>query len=76
MRGRAIVLAISMLSLSACEKDFDEKYQDNLEKLQEEARKIESGVDEQLAAGREADKITESANETESPADTGAEASK
>ncbi|PIX63999.1 MAG: hypothetical protein COZ43_12870 [Sphingomonadales bacterium CG_4_10_14_3_um_filter_58_15] len=65
-----------MLSLSACEKDFDEKYQDNLEKLQEEARKIESGVDEQLAAGREADKITESANETESPGDTGAEASK
>jgi len=76
MRGRAIILAISMLSLSACEKDFDEKYQDNLEKLQEEARKIESGVDEQLAAGREADKITESVNETERPADTGAEAVK
>ncbi len=76
MRGRAIVLAISMLSLSACEKDFDEKYQDNLEKLQEQAREIESGVDEQLAAGREADKITESVNETERPADNSAEAVK
>ena len=76
MRGRAIVLAIPMLSLSACEQDFDEKYQDNLEKLQEQAEEIESGVDQQLAAGREADKITESANETESSADTGPEASK
>lgn len=76
MRVGAIVLTISMLSLSACEKDFDEKYQDNLEKLQEQAEEIESGVDQQLAAGREADKITESANKTESPADSGAEASK
>tara|TARA_R110000824_G_scaffold77312_3_gene195584 strand:- start:6467 stop:6697 length:231 start_codon:yes stop_codon:yes gene_type:complete len=65
MRSGAIILAISALALSACEKDFDEKYQDNLEKLNEEARQIESGVSQQLAEGREADKIMESADEKE-----------
>lgn len=65
MRGQIILLAISLLSLNACEKDFDEKYQDNLDQLNEEAKRIESGVDEHLAEGRKADKIIESAGQPE-----------
>ena len=49
MRLRAFVLAVFILSLSGCEKDFDEKYQDNLEKLNEAASEIEARVDQQLA---------------------------
>ncbi|WP_339821851.1 hypothetical protein [uncultured Parasphingorhabdus sp.] len=63
MRGRIIFLATSLLSLSACEKDFDEKYQDNLDQLNEEAKAIEAGVNEHLAEGRKADKIIESAGQ-------------
>lgn len=74
MRPPAILLAISMVSLSACEKDFDEKYQDNLEKLNQEARDIESGVDQRLAAGREADKIIESAEDVALPSERKSEA--
>jgi hypothetical protein len=59
MRGGPILLAVAMLSLSACEKNFDEKYQDNLEQLNEEARAIESGVSRHLAEGREADELIE-----------------
>lgn len=65
MRGGAIILAIAMLSLTACEKDFDEKYQDSLEKLNEEAKEIKSGVEQQLAEGREADKTIELAEDSE-----------
>ena len=74
MRRAAILLAISMVSLSACEKAFDEKYQDNLEKLNQEARDIESGVDQRLAAGREADKIIESAEDVALPSERKSEA--
>ncbi|AMO71125.1 hypothetical protein AZE99_03965 [Sphingorhabdus sp. M41] len=56
-----ILLAISLLSLSACEKDFDEKYQDNLDQLNAEAKAIESGVIQHLAEGRQADEIIQSA---------------
>ncbi len=76
MRLRAFVLAVLILSLSGCEKDFDEKYQDNLEKLNEAASEIEASVDQQLAEGREADTITESAKEEERLADTEAETNK
>ena len=72
MHLRTLVLTVSLFSLSGCEKDFDEKYQDNLEKLNEAASEIEAGVDQnesgvsqQLAEGREADKIMESADEKE-----------
>lgn len=61
MHRGMILLAISLLSLSACEKDFDEKYQDNLDQLHEEAEAIESGVDQHLAEGRKADEIFQSA---------------
>lgn len=63
MRGRMILLVISMLFLTACEKNFDEKYQDNLDQLNEEAKAIESGVNQHLAEGLEADKIIESAEQ-------------
>tara|TARA_R110002049_G_scaffold273623_1_gene451453 strand:+ start:446 stop:676 length:231 start_codon:yes stop_codon:yes gene_type:complete len=76
MRLRAFVLAVFILSLSGCEKDFDEKYQDNLEKLNEAASEIEARVDQQLAEGREADTIIESAKEEERLADTEAEKNK
>ncbi|WP_417608748.1 hypothetical protein [Parasphingorhabdus sp.] len=69
-------MAVLILSLSGCEKDFDEKYQDNLEKLNEAASEIEASVDQQLAEGREADTITESAKEEERLADTEAETNK
>ncbi|WP_417619800.1 hypothetical protein [Parasphingorhabdus sp.] len=70
MRGGVIFLVISMLSLSACEKDFDEKYQDNLEQLNEEARAIESGVNRHLTEGLEADRIIESAEEADDTVQT------
>ena len=60
MRGRAALLSFSLLVLTACEKDFDEKYQENLEQLNEDAREIEARVDQQLAEGREADAVLES----------------
>ncbi|WP_373490607.1 hypothetical protein [Parasphingorhabdus sp.] len=60
MRGRAVLLAFPLLVLTACEKDFDEKYQENLEQLNEDAREIEAHVDQQLAEGREADTVLES----------------
>ena len=63
MGRQIILLAISILSLSACEKDFDEKYQDNLDQLNEEAQRIEAGVNEHLAEGRKADKAIESAGQ-------------
>lgn len=63
MRGVVVPLILSMLSLTACEKDFEEKYQDNLERLQQEAREIEAGVDQQLAEGREADAVRETADD-------------
>ena len=59
MRGGTSVLMLALLSLAACEKDFDDKYRDNLEQLTEEAEAIEAGVNQQLAEGREADKILE-----------------
>jgi demethoxyubiquinone hydroxylase (CLK1/Coq7/Cat5 family) len=59
MRGGLVVLSLSMLSLAACEKEFDEKYQENLEQLNEEAKEIKSGVDQRLAEGQEADRIME-----------------
>lgn len=60
MRGRAVLLSFPLLVLTACEKDFDEKYQENLEQLNEDAREIEAHVDQQLAEGREADTVLES----------------
>jgi len=63
MRRGMILLTFSMLSLSACEKDFDEKYQDNLDQLNEEAKAIESGINEHLAEGRKADKVIGSAEQ-------------
>jgi len=66
MRREPILLAILMLSLTACEKSFDEKYQDNLDQLHEEAEAIESGVNLQLAEGAEADKIIEGQEKSDS----------
>ncbi len=73
MRRRAVLLVLSLFALTACEKDFDEKYQDNLEQLNQEAQEIEARVDQQLAEGREADKVMQSADETEGSAKTDAE---
>jgi hypothetical protein len=70
MHLRTLVLTVSLFSLSGCEKDFDEKYQDNLEKLNEAASEIEAGVDQKLFEGREADKIMQSATEDENLAET------
>lgn len=74
MRGRAILLLFSLLVLAACEKDFDEKYQENLEQLNEEAKEIEARVEQQLAEGREADKVMQPAEDVENSAETGREA--
>lgn len=73
MRGGAVLLAFPLLALTACEKDFDAKYQENLEQLNEEAREIEARVDQQLAEGREADKVMQPKAETENPAETRSE---
>lgn len=70
MHLRTLVLTVSLFSLGGCEKDFDEKYQDNLEKLNEAASEIEAGVDQKLSEGREADKIMQSATEDENLAET------
>ncbi len=70
MRGGASILIISTLLLAACEKDFEERYEDNLEQLNDEAKEIKSGVDRQLAEGREGDKAIESTEEVEKRADT------
>lgn len=74
MRGGAAILGFAMLSLAACEKNFDQKYQDNLDQLNEEAKAIESGVDKQLAEGRKADTIIGSAQEAEDAGETAGEA--
>jgi len=63
MRGRSVLLASSLLFLTACEKDFDEKYQENLERLNEEAKEIEVRVEQQLTEGREADQVLQPAQE-------------
>ncbi|VWX58403.1 hypothetical protein [Sphingorhabdus sp. 109] len=65
MHRTIISLAFPLLCLSACEKDFDEKYQDNLDQLNAEAEAIESGVNRHLSEGRKADEIMESAKQTE-----------
>ncbi len=74
MRDSAILLLFSLLALTACEKDFDEKYQENLEQLNEEAKEIEARVEQQLAEGREADKVAQPAEEAENSVETGREA--
>ena len=56
MRFRLVTLSISVLLLTACEQEFDDKYEDNLQALEEEAKAIQSDVDQQLAEGEEADR--------------------
>ncbi|MEH6789327.1 hypothetical protein [Parasphingorhabdus sp.] len=76
MLGRVVILACCALVLSACEKDFDEKYQDNLEQLDREAKEIEARVERQLAEGREADKAMQRSDDAataEEPAREAAE---
>jgi len=74
MRGRVILLPFFLLGLLACEKDFDEEYQENLEQLNDEAKEIETRLEQQLAEGREADKVMQPAEETEDLVETGREA--
>lgn len=65
MRPAAAILAIAgAVLLSACERKFDEKFEDNLEQLTSEAGEIKAQTDERLGAGREADKAIEEAEET------------
>ena len=64
MRLMAAILATaSGLMLSACEQQFDEKFEDNLEELTSEAGEIQAQTDARLGAGREADKAIEEAEE-------------
>lgn len=60
MRPVAIMLSIcGALALSSCEREFDEKFEDRLEELENEAQDIESQAEERLAAGRETDNAAE-----------------
>lgn len=74
MRGRVILLSFYLLGLAACEKDFDERYQENLEQLNQEAKEIEARVEQQLAEGREADKVIQPEEEAENSVEPGREA--
>lgn len=74
MRGRAVLLSFALLILTACEKDFDEKYQESLEQLNEEAKEIEARVAQQLAEGREADKVMQPTEDVDNSAEAGSEA--
>ncbi len=74
MRGRAVLLSFALLVLTACEKDFDEKYQESLEQLNEEAKEIEARVAQQLAEGREADKVMQPTEDVDNSAEAGSEA--
>ena len=74
MRGRAVLLSFALLVLTACEKDFDEKYQESLEQLNEDAKEIEARVAQQLAEGREADKVMQPTEDVDNSAEAGSEA--
>lgn len=56
MRLKALILPLTLALLTACEKEFDDKYEDNLEALNAQAEEIKSSVDQRMAEGREADR--------------------
>lgn len=46
----------ALLVLGACERDFDEKYEDNLKALNAEAAQIKATADKQIEARQAAEK--------------------
>lgn len=59
MRLKALILPLPLVLLTACEKEFDDKYEENLEALNARAEEIKSSVDQRMAEGREADRAVE-----------------
>ena len=62
-RFGSFCLVVGALTLSSCEKKFDEKFDENLGELTSEAKTIKAEADERLAAGKEADKAAKQAED-------------
>lgn len=66
---KLMIAALASLILIGCEKDFDEKYEDNLQQLQQKADAIEADVDQRLQERAQAEKILRPNNISDNKAD-------
>lgn len=57
MKNSFILYAMASLLLMGCGQDFDEKYEDNLQELTQEADEINAHIDQRFKESEEADKI-------------------
>lgn len=57
MKKSFFIYGIASAMLIGCSQDFDEKYEDNLEELTQEADDIKLSVDKRFNESAEADKI-------------------
>lgn len=57
MKNSFILYAMASLLLMGCGQDFDEKYEDNLQKLTQEADEINAHIDQRFKESEATDKI-------------------